>query len=1057
MQFEFGYHQNPKTLHVGCEPPRAYLIPFSGGEAAKSGNRAASDRFLTLCGDWEFRFCPDRQTLSDFLAEEPLRFSETIPVPMSWQMALDRGYDRPLYTNVRYPIPVDPPYVPDDNPCGIYRRTFEVPEKFLAGRTVYVNFEGVDSCFYLYVNGRFAAYSQVSHMTTEVDLTSFLHAGGNEIVAVVFKWCDGTYLEDQDKIRLSGIFREVYLLSRDPVHVRDLYVRTMLKDDFSEATVCAEAELTGAGTVAYTLCDPSGAVIASGTSPKGERTEFSVPVAAPLLWSDEEPRLYVLTLTCGGEVIRQEVGIRRFEVRGNVLYINGKKVKGKGVNRHDSHPRLGAATPPEHMMRDLLLLKAHNVNMIRTSHYPNDPRLLEFCDRLGFYVCDEADIETHGMQRWGCSTAAIYQAWSRLTDHADWRDAYLDRAERMMERDKNRACVLMWSVGNESGSGTNHCAMAEYFHRRMPGCIVHSEDLTRRKAMVTSGKLTPEEASLEELGDYADVDSRMYPSPEEIRKTYMGGRAKRPFFLCEYSHAMGNGPGDLEEYWKMIYRNDCFFGGCVWEMTDHSVDVGTPGHPKYVYGGHFGNPVNDGNFCVDGLVYPDRQPHTGMLEYKQVLRPARVTSVDFASGRITVRNHRYFRSLADLDLIWQVERNGETVRQGRFTEIRVAPGQSRSYRIDPEAFRIFDGLCYLTVSFRTNSATPWADAGYEVGFEQFPIPVAATKRVCAARGSTTLALTASGNAYTVTDGSTCYRIDGQSGLVTSIRDNGHELLSSPVTPNIWRAPTDNDMKIRSEWENAFLHLAATRCRELTVREQTPEQIVLCALLTLGTPSRRPILSMEVTYRFRPGQGLAMEFVTDVYSDREAMNLLRSVLNPTIDPGKPDADTKPNLPRLGVQFTMPRGNEQLKWFGLGPMEAYVDKRQAARMGLYRSSVTDHFEHYVRPQENMAHADTRWAQVYTEGGQGILILPAGESEDFSFNCAHFTPLMLTQTAHDYELVPLEETVVNLDYRHAGIGSNSCGPTLAPEYCIGPGRYRYGFRILPVFDGQVDPFAG
>lgn len=1056
MKFNPTYHSDLEHLHVGCEKPRAYFIPFESVKSARTGNRDESDRFLSLSGEWDFRYCRNRRELGDFLAPDAPAFAEKLTVPMSWQMALDRDYDRPLYTNVRYPIPVDPPHVPDENPCGLYRRTFDIPAEVLAAREIYLNFEGVDSAFYVFVNGTFAAYSQVSHMTTEINVTEFLRAGSNELMVLVFKWSDGSYLEDQDKIRLSGIFREVYLLYRDPVHLRDLFVRTPTAEDFSSASVDAELELTGAASVAYTLTDPAGAEIASGELSVKGAGKISIPVPSPALWNDETPNLYELLLTVGGEVIRTMVGIRRFEVRGRVVCVNGKKVKGKGVNRHDSHPELGSATPTDHMIRDLLLLKAHNVNMIRTSHYPNDPRFYEYCDRYGFYVCNEADIETHGMQT-GPSHVLYNRTWSQLSDSPAWKAAYLDRAERMMERDKNHACILFWSVGNESGCGTNLSAMSAYFHKRYPGCIVHSEDLTRRKHNLEAGDMTLEQSDLDRLDDYADIDSRMYPSVEEIETYHLENKkATKPLFLCEYSHAMGNGPGDLEAYWEKIYRYDCFFGGCVWEMLDHSVNIGTAEQPKYVYGGHFGNPVNDGNFCVDGLVYPDRRPHTGLLEYKQVLRPARVTSTDFKKGTVTVRNLRYFTDLSDLDMVWKLEQNGKTVADGCFPALSVAPEQNRAFEIDPALFANLSGECYLTLSFRSNVSYPWAEAGTEVGFEQFPVPAAAVAPSRNTSGKTAFSLFETDFDFLVTDGEIVYRVDKTRGLLASINHGGKELLASPVVLNVWRAPTDNDRKIRRDWEAELMQIADTRCDGCTVTENTPDRIVIRSLLTLGAPTRRPLMRGTVEYRFEPGRGAVISQDLHVLSKLERINMIPTALHPQNDPAECDDLTKvPVLPRIGVQFSMPRGSERLRWFGLGPMEAYVDKRQAARMGIWETSVSDHFEHYIRPQENMAHDDTKWAEIYAEEGHGLVILAADDTAHFSFNCSHFSPATLTATRYDFELVPAEETIVNVDLRQAGIGSNSCGPALAEKYRIMPGDYRYSFRLLPARIDRVDPF--
>ena len=1025
------YHKSLAHLHVGCERPSAYLIPYQSDAAAKTGNRAASARFLSLCGEWSFRYFASVTDVVDFTAEDyTTEGADRLTVPMSWQYALGRGYDTPHYTNVRYPFPIDPPHVPAENPCGLYERTFMVDAQTLASRNIHMIFEGVDSCFYLYINRKFVAYSQVSHMTTDVIVDDYLVAGENTVQVLVLKWCDGSYLEDQDKIRSSGIIRETYLLLRDPVHVTDLYVRGEPNADFTAAAVKAEIDTNGACEIAYRLLAPNGQTVSEGTIASTGKASLEIPVANPMLWSDETPNLYELFLTVGGEHIRQCVGIRRFEVLGSVVYINGKKVKGKGVNRHDSHPILGSSTPVEHMIRDLMILKRNNVNMIRTSHYPNDPRLLELCDRFGFYVCDETDLETHGM---GLSNfSEDHNAkWAQLTDSEEWTESYLDRVQRMFERDKNAACVLMWSLGNESGSGRNQEKMADYLHQRCPGCIVHCEDVTRYLRNI----YYKDESGSRKRMDYAwvDIDSRMYPDVAEILEYHIKHKdSKKPLFLCEYSHAMGNGPGDLEEYWQLIYKHDNFFGGCVWEMLDHSVNVGTLASPKYVYGGDLGNKIHDSNFCVDGLLYPDRREHTGMQEYKQVLRPCRMTAFDAEKGSITLKNLRYFTDLSDLDLYWTVERNGEVVRDGRMVNLNVAPQRRRTYTLPAGALAGLDGVCTFNVFYKSNRSTPWATAGYEVGMEQVELQTAAMPMEPLAYAiSDALKVEENANCITVTDGATVYTVDRSGGLLTSIKDNGKELLTEAIMPTIWRAPTDNDRKIKRDWLSALMDQARVDCRACEILRAEDACVEIRSALVLGANAKSPFVRMELIYRFARGEGVTLDFDVDVQKEL------------------------PMLPRFGVCFRMPADCEYLQYFGKGPMESYADKQKAARLSRFQTTVTEHFEHYVRPQENMAHAQTRWMEVANAAGQGLLATNTEESAHFSFNCSHFTAEQLTETAHDYELEPLADTVVYLDYRHTGIGSHSCGPKLEPQWRFEEKKFRFSFRLLPVQINNVDPF--
>ena len=1032
MLFERNYHKSLEHLHVGCEAPSAYLIPYQNDAVAKVGNRAASDRFLSLCGEWSFRYYASVHDIVDFLAPDYTPDgADKLTVPMSWQYALGRGYDTPHYTNVRYPFPVEPPFVPEDNPCGLYERTFEIDADTLAKRNVHMIFEGVDSCFYLYINKKFVAYSQVSHMTTDVIVDDYLTAGVNTVQVVVLKWCDGSYLEDQDKIRSSGIIREVYLLMRDPVHITDLYVKGEPNADFSKATVWAEISTNGNADVTYRLLSPTGKVVDSGKVSSNGKAELSVPVDAPMLWSDETPCLYELYLTCGDEHIRQYVGIRRFEIIGRVIYVNGKKVKGKGINRHDSHPNLGSATPYDHMLRDLYILKAHNINMVRTSHYPNDPRLPELCDKLGFYLCDETDLETHGMQIYYKGATKAFdtnKGWDLLTDGEDWIEAYLDRVQRMFERDKNHASILMWSLGNESGVGRNQERMSEYLHNRMPGCIVHCEDVSRR-----NWQLYHKGNSAWINTEWIDVESRMYPAVNDCIKDYLKNPASnKPFFLCEYSHAMGNGPGDLEEYWQLIYKYDCFFGGCVWEMLDHSVDIGTPGNPKYIYGGDFGNDPHDSNFCVDGLLYPDRRPHTGMLEYKQVLRPCRMTAFDAKTGKLTLKNMRYFTTLKDVDLYWTVERNGEVVREGRIAELNIAPQRSRTYTLPVGVLDGLDGVCTFNVSYKTNKTALWSAVGYEIGIEQVELETAemtATPAVFAVANA--LSVCEDHKYISVKDGAITYTVDRIHGVISSINNNGKELLTSPIEPTIWRAPTDNDRKIKNDWSYLRYDYMKPGCRGCELALATADTVEIRASLFLSSHSLAPLVYCDVIYRIVRGEGVSLDMNVNVKEDSFM------------------------LPRFGMTFRMPADCEYLHYFGKGPMESYADKQKAARLSRFSSTVTDHFEHYVRPQENMAHAETRWMEVADVAGQGILVTNTESNRDFSFNCSHFTAEQLTKTAHDYELVPLADTVVNIDYRHTGIGSNSCGPALEPQWRFEEKNFKFSFRLLPTQINNVDPF--
>lgn len=993
-----NYHQSTETLHVGCEKPRAYFVPFPCGCASKNAERGESTFFKSLCGEWNFKFFKSVNDVCDLSTEG----SDKLTVPMSWQMALGRGYDVPNYTNVNYPIPYDPPFVPDENPCGLYSRKFTVPAA-MAGKKIYLNFEGVDSAFYVWVNDEFAAYSQVSHMTSEIDITSLVHAGENEIKVLVLKWSDGTYLEDQDMWRMSGIFREVYLLFRDETHIRDIFVHCDLDDSFTDADFTVDVDVTGKATVEWTLDCPCGETIFSGKCDVDESGKIVVPtIKNAKLWSDEEPNLYTLTLHCGNEYITLPIGARRVEIKDGCVVINGKKVKAKGVNRHDSHHLLGHATPVEHMVRDIMIMKAHNVNMVRTSHYPNDPRFTALCDKYGIYVCDETDLETHGAR-----------PWYALSRSPEWEGEYVDRVQRMVERDKNHPCVIFWSLGNESGWGQNHVAMHTWIKSRDTSRIVHYEGANYD---YNDGKY---------LRDVTDIESRMYPNPTWCDNYCKNPERDEPLFLCEYSHAMGNGPGDLRDYWEVIEANDNFFGGCVWEFIDHSVAIGDKyGDPSFTYGGDFGDHPNDGNFCVDGLVYPDRRVHTGLEELKQAIMPVAVREVK--PGTVAIKSRRYFKSMNDISMAWTVKVDGKAVKSGVHPNLDIAPEAEEVFEIVPENELPAHGTVTLDLSFRQNKPTEWADVGYEVGFAQFIYERA--EKIKAAPALYPVELCENREEYTVTVGETVYKISKFSGMITDICDNGEHLITKPVVPQIWRAPTDNDRNVQWDWRNSSIHNAKVKCYSTEVVKADENEAVILSKISLAAAPNEVVLRADITYTVKYGMGI--KIACDVKWNVQ----------------------KKHYPRFGMRLTMPEGAEQMRYFGYGPNESYVDKRLASKRGEYKSTVTENYEPYVFPQENSSHWGCRWADVHTVAGHGFLFTSC---EPFSFNASHFSPEQLTETRHHYELKREPETTVMLDMRMDGIGSNSCGPELAEKYRFNETEFSSSVTIKPVFAAEINPY--
>jgi len=706
--------------------------------------------------------------------------------------------------------------------------------------------------------------------------------------------------------------------------------------------------------------------------------------------------------------------VRRVEIVGNVILINGKGVKARGVNRHDSHHILGHATPMEHMKRDLLIMKAHNCNMVRTSHYPNDPRFYTLCDRMGFYVCDETDLECHGI--------GIYRDGNPLTDNPEWEGAYIDRAERMLERDKNHPSIIMWSVGNECGPGVNHKKMVEFFKSRDPHRLTHVEDESRRAHSIDVQKGQGKDMPIpsEVYREYIELESGMYIPIGTLKNVYLGKDKKYPMFLCEYCHAMGNGPGDLKEYWELIREHDNFFGGCVWEYTDHSAAIGDNVYaaPHFTYGGDFGEYPNDGNFCVDGLVYPDRRPHTGFLELKQAQAPI---DVKYENGRLTVKSYRYFTTLEDISLVYTVEKNGRAIKSIRIGELDIAPLAEKTYDISlPD---IKDGTVTLNVYAKQNNETEWAPLGYDVASWQFVLREGDEREEVTYTGAS---LTEDNNEYKVEFGESTLTVSKTSGLIISLIHEGKEMLSAPVTPTVWRAPTDNDRKIRREWEANNYHRMQTKCYSVSARTEGGAAVIN-ADISLGAKACIPLMRMKLTYTIGI-EGIRVECDADVREDA------------------------PTLPRFGFRFLLPEGFEDIAYFGYGPYESYQDKRLASRLSLFKTTATDNFEPYIRPQENSAHYGCRYATVTATVGHGLLFA----ADSFSLSASHYSPEQLTAMKHNYELVPEKETTVIIDYRNAGIGSNSCGPELNPLYRVNEKKISFAFYFSPEFTGNIDPFS-
>jgi beta-galactosidase len=997
-----NYVEQPDLLQINRLPARAHYIPYQDLEQAKSGKRGQSSAYQTLNGNWKFQYHTSVKDVQEGFYESVTDVShwDDLIVPSCWQT---QGYDQLHYTNVNYPIPCDPPYVPDENPAGVYVRDFQIPDSWQNQET-YVMFEGVNSCFYLWVNGTFVGYSQGSRIPAEFQISEYVQPGRNRMAVLVLKWCDGTYLEDQDAWRYSGIYRDVYLLSREKTHIRDVFAKSELTEDLKQATVQIEIQATGPIPVKAELKDANGEIVAAAESTIEGQGSLTLSLTQPKLWNAEVPYLYDLYVYGGQEVLLFPTGFRRVEVREGVFCVNGQAVKLKGVNRHDSHPTLGQTIPLNHMIQDLKLMKQHNINTIRTSHYPNDPRFLTLCDQYGFYVVDEADLECHGM--------GAADAWHQLSSDPAWHDAYLERAVRMVERDKNHASIVMWSLGNESGYGPNHVAMAAWIKSRDTSRLVHYEGFVHNEG--------------EAHGEYLDMDSRMYSSVQETESFAIDPNRTKPFFLCEYSHAMGNGPGDLKDYWDLIYKYPKLMGGCVWEWCDHGIATVTPkGESYFAYGGDFGDQPNDGNFCIDGLVSPDRQPHTGLLELKQVIAPVCIEAVDVQQGIFEIMNRYDFMDLSHLALSWRIEQEGRLLEQGQIWQLQAAPHTTASITLPYLLPANVDDRTYLTLSIWQNQDNAWASIGHEITFAQFQLGAAqptSKKQGTTYVGSDEALHVEEQEGLLIVRGFDFEHVfDLQAGVIRAMSKHGVALLTKPARYQIWRAPIDNDRNVRHSWENEGYHLAQMKVYSSAWNQPDPSTVEIQVSFSLGAYIRYPFLRGEARWSIDASGGLHVK--TDV-TVREGI---------------------PFLPRFGMELTMPKGTEEVEYYGLGPHESYIDKRQSVRKGKYLLTVDEMFESYVMPQENGSRFGTAWAIVSNALGMGLHL---SSTDTFSFNASHFTPEDLTEAQHTYELAKRAETIVQIDYKMSGVGSNSCGPELLEAYRMDDKQFTCEFMLRPIF---------
>ncbi len=989
--------ENPRITGINCAPARTILLPFDCKEAALNGTRAASPYCKSLNGVWKFQYHRSPlQVTDDFYKTLPCQTdADEIQVPGHWQIS---GYGHPHYTNVQYPFPVCPPFIPSENPTGCYARTFRLDDSW-SGRRIFIRFEGVDSAFYLWINGEKVGMSKGSRLPVEFDITSLVSPGENTIALQVMQWSDGSYLEDQDTWWLSGIFRDVYLAAMPEVDIADVFVKAGLDENYHDGVLDISSEIKNyTGTTAefkliYSLLNSCGNEIFNSeesVSVEKSKTLNSIfDISNPSKWSAETPNLYTLVLTLensSGKIVEIKsvrIGFRTVKVAGGKMLVNGKAVMMKGVNRHDVHLKTGRTVSMEAMLKDIILMKQHNINAVRTSHYPNRPEFYGLCDEYGLYMIAENDLENHGL---GYETEVI-------NDDPDWEGAFLNRMQRMVEAYKNHPSIIIWSLGNELKFGPHQRKMIEWTRKRDNTRLIHFD----RDLEV----------------ECVDMISRMYMSPEECIKAVEDTGGKYPLILCEYAHAMGNGPGVFKEYWDLFYKHENMQGGFVWDWIDQGLLAKKPDGTEFIaYGGDYGDEPNDAQFLINGLVFPDRTPSPGLTEYKQVLRPAAVEPVDMEKGIVKITNRYDFVSLSHISGAWNVIRNGKIIADGSLPALDIPAGESREFTIPIKEIEFSTGEYFLNFSFILNRDFPWAKAGHKTGHDQLTLPFGkiAAKSMPAKKYP----------ALVTKDNKADIRVCGEefemvfckiSGTITGWTSNGTPMLKTGPKLNFWRAPIDND-RFYTYWRDNRLNCLAHRTGEVTC-ESSPDMAKITIESRIGAPSKLPGFNCKYIYTVTPDGKLALE--------------VSGVLEGEF----------PHLPRIGLRMELPSDMYNVSWYGHGPGECYADSIQANPVGLYSTTVGEMFTPYVFPQENGNRQDVRWAAFGDNRDRKLFI--TGEPL-FHFSAHYYTQEDIETARHQCELVKKDFISLHLDHKQCGLGSGSCGPSTFEQYRINERKFAF-----------------
>jgi beta-galactosidase len=1030
----------PECVSINRLPMRATIYPFPSVQIARSLDRGKTPWFQLLNGQWQFKAVdrPESVALTDVAADCDRSSWDTVEVPGNWTL---QGYGAPHYTNVQMPFSDEPPFVPEDNLTGIYAKEFSVPSDW-EGRRIVIHLGGAESVLYLYVNGHAIGLSKDSRLPSEFDISRFVIIGEkNLVVAVVVKWSDASFIEDQDQWWMGGLHREVYVYSTAPVHIADLFAVGNLESNYFDGRLQIKAKIgfprqPGEGwQVEAQLYDPKGKAIFKkplrSTVRAGDpfnwprlQAEFDEPVKNPLLWSAELPHLYTIVVTLKNptgksiECTATRIGFRCVEVKDRLLLVNGKRVLIKGVNRHDHHDTKGKALDRETMRLDAVTMKRLNFNAVRASHYPNDPYWLDLCDELGLYLIDEANLESH----------AYYHQVGRERRYAA---AFLERALRMVERDKNHPCVILWSLGNETRYSPNHDAMAGWIRGYDPSRPLHLEP----GIWVKGVEKQPTEKIYDMGYRVTDIVCPMYPPIDSIIEwavDKLHPDRTRPLIMCEYSHAMGNSNGSLADYWDAFEKYPGLQGGFIWEWIDHGLKQKTKeGQEYWAYGGDFGDEPNDLNFVCDGLVWPDRTPHPGTYEFKYLAQPIKVIGFNARTGVLEIRNKQDFATLAWIRGEWELKVSGKRLANGKLPTLKTAPQKEEKINLKVPAINVEAGQeAFLNLRFYAATATAWCRSGHEVGWDQISIPPKtrkSTRLKAATRAVQPLTLDESNGIFTVKNDA-FYLVASRATGLEALRWQEQDFLISGPRLQIWRGPTDND-GIKGWTDETWRPLNKWRAQGLDK----------LAVKTVSAKARRN-KDGSITFLFE-------HLGTCAASDRAVRHQHSYTISPdgriqvdntfTIDKAIPD------LPRLGVVLTLKPGFEKLRWFGRGPFENYSDRKRAALVDLYESTVTDQYVPYIMPQEHGNHTDVRWLSLGCESVK-LLVEAVGPME---FSAGHYTAQDLDSAYHTYDLHPRAEVILSLDFRQRGLGTESCGPGPLEQYKIKPGRYSWSYTLQPL----------